>query len=192
MKQTCLLFFFLLSLVSKAQDGEYCIVTFSQRGPSYEGTTDYLWIIPLDSVRYTHSDSLYIYPFVIDDTKDYSEFGAHSHYWLDQICYPTNRKDSPLYSIIRKNRRLIQSFSFTIRGTKGKRCFRVKVFITPVKGDMKTIVSSWDSKLIYYSSEFEYSGGDFYSDELFSTVCSNSYFLVPYNHSYLVGTRLVF
>lgn len=90
-------------------------------------------------------------------------------YWLDIIHYPAMRKkEHSSETIVRKNRKLIQSFSYSIPGER--RRYTVKVFITPIEGEIESTADPRDNQTILYSNKFRYWDGFYQDSDLFDYI----------------------
>lgn len=188
MKQSLLVFFFLTLVFYSVHAEEFVVITFSEKKPSpglfqksfERRTNEYLWIIPIDSLS---CENIPINPFVIDWMDEYVEKGPEAFYWLDIINYPSSmfsELDS-LYSIIRDNRILIQSFSYSFRKTQEKRSWKVTVYATPIRGIIKKTISSHDGRVVFYSKDYSYQDTQILTEELFSKLCCLGFFRIPYD-----------
>lgn len=168
-----ILFFalFMCTLLS-AQEKHYCVVSFTEKGRTFENLIhEYWWIIPLDELDTSLMDSVPLYPFIVgeDELIDDYRVCRGNFYWLDIIHYPAMRKkEHSSETIVRKNRKLIQSFSYSIPGER--RRYTVKVFITPIEGEIESTADPRDNQTILYSNKFRYWDGFYQDSDLFDYI----------------------
>lgn len=78
------------------------------------------------------------------------------------------KKEHSSETIVRKNRKLIQSFSYSIPGER--RRYTVKVFITPIEGEIESTADPRDNQTILYSNKFRYWDGFYQDSDLFDYI----------------------
>lgn len=173
MKQFLLILLLLICSSLNAQEKTYCVVTFSEKGRSWDPPeVDYYMIIPLERISKQLRLGVPIYPFIVGDSGMmflYRTRGELNHYWLDTRHFKVSRKTEDSHSlVIVNNRKLIQSFNLSYAGIKHK--IKVKVYITPIKGEIESIVSTWDNHTVMFSDNFSY-WEEFYQDkELYDSI----------------------
>lgn len=181
-----LLFFSVQSL--SAQETPYCVVTFSETGRTVEGLTEYLWIIPLDESITSYHGRVKIYPFIVGEDvflSDYEVVIPRRPYYLDMMQFPRLRNHNSYVTTIRQNRKLVQSIEYKYEGIKGK--VRIKVYITPIKGNIEWTdvfplneTSSIPARKVYFSNNFMYWEGFYNNKVLYDRIRKLHFEQVPY------------
>ena len=155
-----------------AQEKHYCVVSFVENGRTFEKLIhEYWWIIPLDELDTSLMDSVPLYPFIVgeDELIDDYKVCRGNFYWLDIIHYPAMRKEEhSSETIVRQNRKHIQSFSYSFPGTR--RRYTVKVFITPIEGEIESTADPLDNQTILFSNKFCYWDGFYQDSDLFDYI----------------------
>lgn len=132
---------------------------------------EYWWIIPLDELDTSLMDSVPLYPFIVgeDELIDDYRVCRGNFYWLDIIHYPAMRKkEHSSETIGRQNRKFIQSFSYSIPGER--RRYTVKVFITPIEGEIESTADPRDNQTILYSNKLRCWDGFYQDSDLFDYI----------------------
>ncbi len=179
MKYHILVIFFIF-LINMSYAGNYCVVTFAERrsGPDHR-VTEYLWAFPADSVKLSQTSEIPLLPFVIDEDDAFAERTGHTYYWLDSVATPGDTRNRPLYKAVRAGRRKVQTFY--LASADGRDRTEVRVYITPIRGDVRQGEASPDGRPLLYSNMFV-PWADFYRDRTLLRVIRRQPFArVPYD-----------
>ena len=152
MKRSIIALVFILN-AAYISAGNYCVVTFAERrsGPD-DRVTEYLWAFPTDSVKLSPDAEIPLLPFVIDEDDAFAERTGHTYYWLDSVATPGDTRDRPLYKAVRAGRRKVQTFY--LASADGRDRTEVRVYITPIRGEVLKTETPPDGRSLLYSNMF--------------------------------------
>ena len=168
------------SLYLLAQDKEYCVVTFSEKISPIGRKTNYHFVIPIDEIN--SKNPVTIYDFIIGDYTILNEYGEN--YPPDYFFFPKSEQH-PCVQCILQNKKLVQTF--TVKYDDRKYKIKVKVYLTPIKGNLELLTSRYGANstdyCVYISNDFQFCDNLYHNEKLLNFLRHQPFETVSYHHN---------